>query len=103
MDAVLVLNLVRDKPANRQSVDGGSGFCRRRGRYRVRYHGGMAMNLRLSEEDTKALRTYAAEHGTSMQQAAVDGIREMLHSERRARLIEHILEEDRELLHRLAQ
>ena len=41
--------------------------------------------------------------GTSMQQAAVDGIRQMLHSERRARFIRHILDEDRELLHRLAQ
>ncbi|MGH3627531.1 MAG: hypothetical protein ACRDRL_08845 [Sciscionella sp.] len=63
----------------------------------------MAMNLRLTDEDTEALRTYAAEHSTSMQQAAVDGIRQMLHGERRARFIRHIIDEDRELLHRLAQ
>ena len=63
----------------------------------------MAMNLRLTDEDTEALRTYAAEQGTSMQQAAVDGIRRMLHDERRTRFIRHILDEDRELLHRLAQ
>lgn len=63
----------------------------------------MAMNLRLTDEDAEALRSYAAEHSTSMQQAAVDGIRQMLHGERRARLIRHILDEDRELLHRLAQ
>lgn len=71
--------------------------------YRVRYRKGMAMNLRLTDEDTEALRAYAAQHGTSMQQAAVDGIRQMLHGERRARLVRHILDEDRELLHRLAQ
>lgn len=64
---------------------------------------GMAMNLRLTDEDTEALRAYAAEHGMSMQQAALDGIRQMLHDERRARFIRHILDEDRELLHRLAQ
>jgi plasmid stability protein len=63
----------------------------------------MAMNLRLTDEDAEALRAYADEHGTSMQQAAVDGIRQMLHGERRARLVRHILDEDRELLHRLAQ
>ena len=61
------------------------------------------MTLRLTDEDTEALRTYATEHGTSMQQAAIEGIRRMLHDERRARYIRHILDEDRELLHRLAQ
>ncbi len=61
------------------------------------------MNLRLTDEDAEALRAYAARHGTSMQQVAVDAIRQMLHDERRARLIRHILDEDRELLHRLAQ
>lgn len=63
----------------------------------------MAMTLRLTDEDTEALRAYATEHGTSMQQAAVEGIRRMLHDERRVRYIRHILDEDRELLHRLAQ
>jgi hypothetical protein len=38
-----------------------------------------------------------------MQQAAIDGIRQMLHCERRDRFIRHIRDEDRELLHRLAQ
>jgi len=71
--------------------------------YRSWYHEGMAMNLRLTDEDTEALRAYAAEHGMSMQQAAVDGIRQMLHDERRTRFIRHILDEDRDLLHRLAQ
>jgi hypothetical protein len=71
--------------------------------YREWYRRYMAMNLRLTDEDTEALRTYATVHSTSMQQAAIDGIRQMLHGERRARLIRHILDEDRELLHRLAQ
>jgi len=63
----------------------------------------MAMNLRLTDDDTEALRAYAAEHGISMQQAALDGVRRMLHGERRSQYIQHILDEDRELLHRLAQ
>lgn len=63
----------------------------------------MALNLRLTDEDAEALRAYAAEHNTSMQQAAVDGIRQMLRGEDRARFIRHILDEDRELLHRHAQ
>jgi|GEM_PF-4736018 len=63
----------------------------------------MAMNLRLTDEDAEALRAYAAEHDMSMQQAAIDGIRHMLHREQRTQYIQHILDEDRELLHRLAQ
>ncbi|MFC7623984.1 hypothetical protein [Microlunatus sp. GCM10028923] len=63
----------------------------------------MAMNLRLTDEDTEALRAYAAEHDMSMQQAALEGIRQLVHGDRRARFIRHILDEDRELLHRLAQ
>lgn len=63
----------------------------------------MAMNLRLTDDDTEALRAYAAEHGMSMQQAALEGVRRMLHGERRAQYIQHILDEDRELLHRLSQ
>jgi hypothetical protein len=38
-----------------------------------------------------------------MQQAAQTAIRRMLHDERRAALIKHIVSEDAELLHRLAQ
>ena len=61
------------------------------------------MNLRLTDDDTEALRAYAAEHDMSMHQAALEAIRQMLHNDRRARYIQHILDEDRELLHRLAQ
>jgi plasmid stability protein len=63
----------------------------------------MAMTLRLNEDDTEALRAYAEAHGQSMQQAAQEAIRRMLHDERRAALIKHIVTEDSELLHRLAQ
>ena len=61
------------------------------------------MTLRLNETDTEALRTYADAHGESMQQSAQNAIRRMLHDERRAALIKHIVSEDAELLHRLAQ
>jgi hypothetical protein len=61
------------------------------------------MTLRLSDEDSAALRRYASEHGVSMQQAAQTAIRLMVHEERRARFIRHIATEDAELLHRLAQ
>lgn len=63
----------------------------------------MAMNRRLTDEDAEALRAYAAERGMSIQRAALDTIRQMLHDEHRTRFIWHILDEDRELLHRLAQ
>ena len=63
----------------------------------------MAMTLRLTDEDSEALRLYASAHGLSMQQAAQTAIRQMLHEERRARFIQHIVTEDAELLHRLAQ
>ncbi|MFL6162397.1 MAG: DUF6290 family protein [Jatrophihabitantaceae bacterium] len=61
------------------------------------------MTLRLNDEDSEALRRYADAHGESMQQAAQTAIRRMLHEERRTRFIEHIVAEDAELLHRLAQ
>lgn len=63
----------------------------------------MAMTLRLTDEDTEALRRYARTHDLSMQQAAQEGIRQMLHNERRQAFIRFIVQEDRELLHRLAQ
>ena len=71
--------------------------------YQPRYHRRVAMTLRLSETDAEALRAYAEAHGESMQQAAQTAIRRMLHDERRAALIKHIVSEDAELLHRLAQ
>lgn len=63
----------------------------------------MAMTLRLSEEETEALRNYAAEHGQSMQDAAREAVRALVHNDRVKRFSQYILERDRELLARLAK
>ena len=61
------------------------------------------MTLRLTDEESAALRDYAARHGQSMQDAAREAVRALVHTERRDRLIAHVLDRDAELLHRLAQ
>jgi predicted transcriptional regulator len=66
---------------------------------------GMAMNLRLSEDETTALRRKASEEGRSMQEVARTAIAEYV-SDRPARLrsaIERIRTEDAELLDRLSR
>ena len=65
----------------------------------------MAMNLRLSQEQSDALKKAAAEDGISMQEAALRAI-ELYSSRRRSLLlesIEKIKSEDSELLKRLAK
>jgi hypothetical protein len=65
----------------------------------------MAMNLRLSEAETEALRRKAAEEGRSMQEVARRAIAEYT-SDRPARLraaVERVATEDAELLRRLAR
>ena len=65
----------------------------------------MAMTLRLSEEDTEALRARAQVEGRSMQEIAVIAVRQYL-DDRSARLnsyIERINSEDAELLDRLSR
>jgi hypothetical protein len=65
----------------------------------------MAMNLRLSKEQSQALKKAAAEDGISMQEAALRAI-ELYSSRRRSILlesIEKIKSEDSELLKRLAK
>jgi hypothetical protein len=65
----------------------------------------MAMNLRLSDVESEALRAKADEEGRSMQEVARTAIAQYV-SERPKRLrsaIERIRDEDRELLDRLAQ
>jgi hypothetical protein len=65
----------------------------------------MAMNLRLSDVETEALRTKAVEEGRSMQEVARTAIAQYA-SERPQRLrnaIGRVRDEDRELLERLAQ
>ena len=69
------------------------------------YHLAMAMNLRLSLEQTKALKKAAAEDGISMQEAALRAI-DAYTSRRREKLlkgIEKIKTQDAELLRRLAK
>jgi hypothetical protein len=65
----------------------------------------MAMTLRLSDEETEALRRKANDEGRSMQQVAQDAISQYTH-DRPARvraMIEDIVKEDAELLERLAR
>lgn len=65
----------------------------------------MAMNLRLSETETAALRVKAQQEGRSMQEVARAAIAQYV-SERPQRLraaIERVREEDRELLERLSR
>jgi predicted transcriptional regulator len=69
------------------------------------YHTDMAMNLRLSDAESEALRAKADEEGRSMQEVARTAIAQYV-SERPQRLrsaIERVRDEDRELLERLAQ
>ena len=65
----------------------------------------MAMNLRLTDSETAALRRKAAQEGRSMQEVARAAIHEYV-SDRPAGLaaaIERVRAEDAELLRRLAQ
>jgi len=65
----------------------------------------MAMNLRLSEAETEALRRKATEEGRSMQEVARAAIAEYVR-DRPARLqaaIERVRREDAELLERLSR
>jgi predicted transcriptional regulator len=65
----------------------------------------MAMNLRLTDDETAALRRKADEEGRSMQEVAREAIRHYT-SDRTARLaaaIERIRTEDTELLDRLGK
>lgn len=69
------------------------------------YHLGMAMNLRLSEAQTEALRKAAQQDGISMQEAALAAI-DSYTSRRQTRLLDainRVVTEDKELLKRLAQ
>ena len=65
----------------------------------------MAMNLRLSERETEALRRKAAEEGRSMQEVARSAIAEYVSGrpERLRAAIEKVRTEDAELLDRLSR
>ena len=65
----------------------------------------MAMNLRLSDEESEALRAKAEQEGRSMQEVAKTAIAQYV-SDRPQRLlaaVERVRTEDRELLERLGQ
>jgi predicted transcriptional regulator len=65
----------------------------------------MAMNLRLNDDETTALRRKAAEQGRSMQEVARSAIAEYV-TDRPARLraaVERVRTEDAELLDRLSR
>ena len=71
----------------------------------MRYHRGMAMNLRLSEAETNALRARAEQEGRSMQEVARAAIAQYV-SDRPERLrsaIDRVRVEDDELLERLSR
>lgn len=69
------------------------------------YRNAMAMNLRLSDAETEALRRKADEEGRSMQEIARAAIAEYV-TDRPSRLraaIERVRSEDQELLDRLSR
>ena len=67
------------------------------------YHERMAMTLRLTDEDTEALRRKAAEEGRSMQEVALSAVRDYVQNrpQQVRALIDELITEDAELLERL--
>jgi predicted transcriptional regulator len=67
----------------------------------------MAMTLRLSDADAKALRRRAEHEGRPMQEVARQAIREYVEGHSRAELLDRVLDEElpryAEALERLAQ
>lgn len=71
----------------------------------TRYHVGMAMTLRLNDDDNAKLREVAEREGRSMQEIAVTALREYFarHEEFRADQVRRFLAEDAELLELLSR
>lgn len=69
------------------------------------YRHAMAMNLRLTAEETEALRQRAEQEGRSMQEVAREAIRQYTagRQQRLAAAVERIRTEDAELLDRLSK
>lgn len=63
------------------------------------------MTLRLTEEETEALRAYAKESGRSMQDVAREAVRSYVSDrvKKRDAILARIVSEDRELLDLLAE
>jgi ribbon-helix-helix CopG family protein len=75
--------------------------------YQWRYHSGMAMTLRLTDDETEALRRRAELERRSMQEVARQAIREYVENHSRAELLDRVLDEElpryAEALERLGQ
>ena len=54
----------------------------------------MAMTLRLSDEETEALRAQAESESRSMQEVARQAVREYVENHSRAELLEDVLDEE---------
>jgi plasmid stability protein len=71
------------------------------------YHLLMAMTLRLTDDESEALRARAAFEGRSMQEIAREAVREYIDRHSRADLLERVLDEElprySEALERLGQ
>ncbi len=63
--------------------------------YQQRYHVGMAMTLRLDEQETEALRRRAELEGRSMQDVARQAVRDYIERNSKRELLDRVL--DREL------
>ncbi|MGN6574227.1 MAG: DUF6290 family protein [Nocardioides sp.] len=67
----------------------------------------MAMTLRLTDEETEALRRRAQREGRTMRDVARQAVREYIESHSRAELLDQVLDEDlpsyAEALERLGQ
>ncbi len=61
--------------------------------YQVWYHGAVAMTLRLSEDETDALRRRAEREGRSMQEVARAAVREYIDRTSRRELLDEVLDE----------
>ncbi len=62
--------------------------------YRPRYHERVAMTLRLTDDETDALRRRAAREGRSMQDVARSAVREYIDRTSRRELLDEILDEE---------
>lgn len=57
-------------------------------------HGSMAMTLRLTDDETEALRQRARREGRSMQAVAREAVRDYIERNSRRELLDEVLDED---------
>jgi len=61
--------------------------------YQLRYHPGMAMTLRLTDDETQALRERARREGRSMQDVARAAVRDYIDRTSTRELVDDVLDE----------